>query len=599
MKKLILFNFIFLFFASFILAQKYEDYLGAGHDRDIKVTSSSTKSEYPTLYRAKAQNTINGMGMDAKMMEASRFLTQATLGPDMNTIKEVVDIGIEQWLDQQFEIESLSYLQSVEDIFHITNQWELDHGADSIDIPERADWTHFMYSYWENNMFNDDLVRQRVALALSEILVLSLSSDLGGMAEGVASYYDILADNAFGNYKDILKEVTYHPAMGFYLSHLNNPKSIPSENIHPDENYAREIMQLFSIGLYELNNDGTRKLDNDGNYIPTYTNDDIKEMAKIFTGLGPGALRPNEWVDDPAFGIGVWIVDLTTPMKMYQAYHEPGEKKLLNGYVIPAGNTGDQDIELAIDNLFNHPNVGPFICKQLIQRLVKSNPTPAYVNRVANVFNDNGSGKRGDLKAVVKSILLDPEARECSWINDSTNGRLREPMLRYFHFARAMDKDHPYGQYYNIAYNFMEETGQMVMVSPSVFNFFLPYFQPNGPIAEAGLIAPEFQIHNSKTSIGYLNNVFSWTRYESLMSNWLQDNPDVTPDFYNYEPMAKDPEVFLNYIDILYTYGLLTDRTRRILRDNSNQILYNDYKRNRVKLMLYLMMISPDYNISR
>ena len=599
MKKTILLNLIFLLSIQILISQKYEDYIGAGHSQGIKVTSSSEKTERPTEFTAKAINTINGKGMDAKKMEAARFLTQATLGANMKTIEEVVDIGIEAWLDKQLDTEGESYLENIREVFQLTNRWEFDHGVDSADIDESANWSHFMYTWWEYNMFNDDLVRQRVALALSEILVLSFDSNLGGFGEGVASYYDILSQNAFGNYKDILKKVTYHVAMGSYLSHFNNPKSDPENNVHPDENYAREVMQLFSIGLYQLNNDGTRKTDENGEFIATYTNSDIKEMAKVFTGLGPSAIVPNEWVDTADFGYGIWVTDMTKPMKMYEDWHERGEKHLLNGYIIPAGKTGDEDIDIAISHLFNHPNVGPFICKQLIQRMVKSNPTPEYIDRVASTFNDNGNGVRGDLKAVVKAILLDEEARSCDWINTPSNGKLREPLLRYTQFSRAVDIDQAYGNFWNIGYSYWQEAGQMVLSSPSVFNFFLPYFQPNGPIADAGLIAPEFQIHNSKTSIGYMNHVFDWTAYGYLMSDWLQDSPNVSVDFYKYEPLARDPEVFLNYLDIVFTYGMLTDRTRRIIRNNCSRIERIDFKRSRAQLALYLMMISPDYNISK
>jgi len=599
MKRTILFNVIILFSLQLAISQKYEDYIGAGHSKGIKVSSSSEKTQFTTQYSALATNTVNGEGLDAKLMEASRFLTQATLGADMKTIKKVAETDIENWLDQQLETPAESYLDNIRDVYAVTTQWQYDHDVDSSDIDERINWSHFMYNWWEYNLFNDDLVRQRVAFALSEILVISFNSNLDAFGDGVASYYDILSQNAFGNYKDILMKVTYHPTMGFYLSHFNNPKADPENNVHPDENYAREVMQLFTIGLYQLNNDGTRKTDDNGDFIPTYTNSDIKEMAKIFTGLGPGAIVPNEWVDSPDFGYDLWITDVTVPMKMYDEWHEPGEKHLLNGYTVPAGNTGDEDIKLAIEHLFNHPNVAPFICKQLIQRLVKSNPTPEYVDRVASVFNDNGSGVRGDLKAVTKAILLDDEARECTWINHNTNGKLREPLLRYTQFARSVDKDQAYGNYWNIGYGFWQEAGQMIMASPSVFNFFLPYFQPNGPIADAGLIAPEFQIHNSRTSIGYINYVFDWTAYSYLMSDWLIGSPNVSTDFYNYEPMTRDPEVFLNYMDIVYTYGMLTDRTRRIIKNNCYKIERSDFKRERAQLALYLMMISPDYNISK
>jgi len=387
--------------------------------------------------------------------------------------------------------------------------------------------------------------------------------------------------------------------MGFYLSHLNNPKSIPSENIHPDENYAREIMQLFTIGLYELNNDGSRKTDSQGKFIPTYTNDDIKEMAKVFTGLGPGAIVPNEWISEPEFGVGIWIMDMTKPMKMYEEWHEPGKKTLLNNYIIPAGNSGDKDIELAIDHLFNHPNTGPFICKQLIQRLIKSNPSPQYIDRVASVFNDNGAGVRGDLKSVIKAILMDDEARTCEGINDPANGKLKEPLLRFTQFARAIEKDQAYGNYWNIGYSFWRETGQMVMASPSVFNFFLPYYQPIGPLADAGLIGPEFQIHNSKTSVGYMNNAYYWARWGNLFENWIIDNPYVYTDYYKLEPMARDPEVLMNYFDVLFTYGMMSDSTRNIIKNACKMIVKNNFKETRASLATYLMLISPDFNIEK
>ena len=588
-----------IFLQRSLIAQKYEDFIGAGHSRDIKVMASSSKSEYPLDYIAGPETTVNGAGLDAKLMEASRLLTQATLGGDIKTIKKAADMGIEPWIDDQLEKSATDHLELVRDIFNITNQWRLNHGIDSTDLDERPNWSHFMYAWWENNMFNDDLLRQRVAIALSEILVTSIESDLSSFGEGIASYYDIFSKNAFGNYKDILSAVTYHPVMGFYLSHLNNPRTIPTENIHPDENYAREIMQLFTVGLYELNKDGTRKTGPDGKFIPTYDNDDIKELAKVFTGLGPGALVPNEWVSEPNFGYGIWITDMTKPMKMYTEWHEPGVKILLNEYTIPAGSTGDQDIELAIDHLFNHPNTGPFICKQLIQRLIKSNPSPQYIERVVSVFNNNGSGIRGDLKAVIKAILMDTEARSCEAINDPSNGKLKEPLLRYTQFARGIEKDQAYGNYWNIGYNFWSETGQMIMASPSVFNFFLPNYQPIGPLADAGLIGPEFQIHNTKTSIGYMNNVYYWTRWEALFSNWLIDDTNVIADFYKLEPMARNPEVLLNYFDVLFTYGMLSDETRIIIKESCNELVNSSFKENRASLATYLMLISPDFNIEK
>ncbi|MEZ4907025.1 MAG: DUF1800 domain-containing protein [Saprospiraceae bacterium] len=597
MNRKIFFIYLALLSSLYVSAQRYDDYIGAGHDNNIKVLSSSSKSIVSLDYQAKGESTINGSGLDYKLMEASRFLTQSTFGPDMNTIEEVADMGIENWLDDQLNKPATNFLNSLYDNFNAINQWRLTHGVDSTDIADSPSWTNFLYTWWENNIFNDDMVRQRVAFALSEILVVSLESDLSSFPEALASYYDIFSEGAFGNFRDIMDRVTYHMAMGYYLSHLNNPKTIPSENIHPDENYAREIMQLFTIGLYELNNDGTRKHDADGNDIPTYTNDDIKELAKVFTGLGPGAILPNQWVTEPNFSYSIWISDMTVPMKMYNDWHEQGEKVLLNGYVISDGNDGDTDIKLALDYLFNHPNTGPFICKQLIQKLVKSNPSSEYVDRVASVFNSNESGIRGDMKSVIKAIFMDEEARDCHWMEDSTNGKLREPLLRYLAFTRATDKDQAFGNYWNIGWSFWQETGQAPMASPSVFNFYLPYFQPNGAIADEGLIAPEFQIHNSRTSVGYMNNVYRWARWQILFEDWVEESPNATVDFYRLEPMSRDPEVLLNYFDIIYTYGTLSDETRDIIKETVSELSGSDYKYNRATLASYLMLISPDFNI--
>ena len=572
-------------------------YLGGGSSSNVTVSTSSDYHDPLWEKTASGMSTLDGQGLDGARMEASRFLSQATLGADLNLIEKVAEMGIENWLEEQFEMEGINYLEEVERIHDEWYQWHLSLGGDPDEFEQQITWMDYMYAWWSENLFNEDLVRQRLALALSEILVISIQSDLSFYGRGVATYYDILSDHAFGNYKDLLLAVTLNPSMGFYLSHMDNPKSIPEENIHPDENYAREIMQLFSIGLYELNLDGSRKTDSQGNFIPSYSNDDIKEFAKVFTGLGAGAVIENEWIDFPVFDLGIYLADLSVPMKMYESWHQKGEKKLLNGYVIPDGQLGMQDIEDAIDHLFNHPNVGPFIGKQLIQRLVKSNPTPAYIARVASAFNDNGQGVRGDLKAVTRAILLDEEARSCDWMQDPENGKLREPILRYTHAVRAMDIDQAYGRFWNLGYNFLEQTGQAVLAAPSVFNFFLPYYQPNGPIADANLVAPEFQIHNARTSVGYLNAVFIWTMYDAVMDTWVANNPYAHFDYYKLEPLARDNEVLLNQLDILLTHGNLTDETRDIIKDALGGLYWSEYKENRARLALYLLLISPDYAI--
>ncbi len=462
---------------------------------------------------------------------------------------------------------------------------------------------HFQYAWWESNIGNQDLLRQRVALALSEIMVISRESNIGDYGIGLGDYYDVLKDNAFGNFKNLLKDITLHPMMGIYLSHYNNPKSNPEENIHPDENFAREVMQLFSIGLYELNQNGSYVLDGNGDRIPTYDNDDIKEFAKIFTGLGPADVMENPWGVTTQFGVGHYLAVKDIPMAMYDGFHEPGEKRLLNDLVVPSGQSGMQDIESAIDNLFNHQNVGPFIALRLIQQLVKSNPSPAYISRVSSAFN-NTKGVRGDMKAVIKTILLDEEARSCSWIDNPSSGKLVEPMIRYFNVARQLDLDNEASENWNIAYNFYQATGQSPLAAPHVFNFFLPAYVPNSEFTDAKLVGPEFEIHNSATSIDFINEVDLWTfpQYYSVLRTWDLDMEGRSIDFEALKYYAKDSEVLINQIDKLFTHGQLSDETKQLIINAVDPIV-NDWNEDfkytdlRVKMALYLLLISPDYAI--
>jgi uncharacterized protein (DUF1800 family) len=573
--------------------------LGSSPNQGITVTTSS---DYTPLYwtqPSSGDKTINGIGLEGLLVEASRFLSQATLGADYATIRKVADQGIEAWIEEQMAMPHQSLLGKLREVFGEVIEWYLLNGGNPEEVSDRAYWTIFNYTWWENHMHAEDLLRQRVALALSEIFVISLESELSNSGEGLADYYDILLRHAFGNFEDMLHEIALHPCMGYYLTHLNNPREIPEENIRPDENFAREIMQLFTIGLYELNIDGTRKTDDQGNWIATYGQDDIRNLAKVFTGLGVGGVIPNEWVQHPYFGLDIWVADMTTPMIMYDYWHQRGPKNVVGGYTIPDGQHGLKDIEDAVHYLSLHPNVAPFICKQLIQRLVTSNPSPAYVARVATVFNDNGNGERGDLGAVVKAILLDPEARSCEALSAPAFGKLREPITRYTHFTKAIQMEQYYGRYWNLAYGFWESTQQIPLASRTVFNFFLPDHTPLGPLDDNDLVGPEFQIHNTRTSIGYINEVNDWAVWGYIMDDWEAENPYVTYNILDLMALAREPEVLVNRLDMLFTHGSLSDRTRQIIKDAITPLTRDDYRRDRVRLALYLLMISPDYNIMK
>jgi len=648
-----------------VIGQNYDDYLGAGHDRGITVTSSSEDN------RSRADNTINARGMDADIIEMSRLMSQATFGADMDEIKRATSLGMETWIDEQLNI-PITYLTPLHwEIWdEIETAWEMAFetwlanyimelcaAADADPDISRPNLSqaevdllkilfleelygpyslHFNFAWSQSVLTSDDQLRQRVAYALSQIMVISAQSDLGENGESISAFYDILLHHSFGNFRDLLYEVSLNPAMGVYLSHYNNPKAIPDENIHPDENYAREVMQLFSIGLYKLNQDGTRTKDADGNDIPTYNNDDIKELARVFTGLGPGSTDPTmshiTW--NAHFGLGYYSANKTEPMIMYPEWHDTGSKSLLNGLEIPAGQDGMKDIEMAIDYIYNHPNVGPFIGRQLIQRLVKSNPSPAYISRISAVFNDNGFGERGDMAAVVKAILLDPEARTCEEMQHFDNGKLREPMLRGSEFIKVIPKygekvvyDVDFSSYscegiqytadtilvvdnlrlWNNGFDYYEAVKQFPMMSPSVFNFYLPDHQPVGEMAENDLYGPEFKIHDTSTAINYINSVYIFTApyYDAAWYNWY-DWVGFENIKFDYTELAEiyedDPEKFIHHVDVVFTNGQMTDELKNTLRAYINNVpewYIGEYTEVPLKGLLYLIMWSPDYTIAR
>lgn len=593
------------------LAQNHNDYLGAGHQTGVTVTTSHNQTNSNNGFY-----TIDGFPIleKAPLTDAGRFLSQATLGADYETIQKVAAMGYEPWIEEQFELPRSEYLPLTQSIYqHFINAWIGQFGQNTVrEDGENLPFGHFFsLAWWQNNMTATDLLRHKVALALSEILVISYKSgNLEDSGFGISYFYDILYKNAFGNYRDILREVTLAPAMGTYLSHWNNPKSDPSINRHPDENYAREVMQLFSIGLYELNQDGSQKLLNN-QPIPTYNNTDIKEFAKIFTGLGAG----ERWVsiledfsdDPPEWGMDYYESNPTKPMGMYEAWHEQGAKTLLNGQVVPAGQTGMQDIEAAMDNLFNHNNIGPFIGRRLIQNMVKSNPSPAYIARVSAAFADNGQGQRGDMKAVIKAILLDPEARDCEFATKNDIGKLRSPLARYVHALRAFKVNSTSNTFWDDGYLTEMNLQQAPLRANSVFNFYLPDYQPNGAIAESNQFAPEFQIHNSTTSISYGNLLYVMLFEGEHLFNLKPElvgvgtievdaAKPISLNFTAEDAIAGNINALLDRLDILLTNGNLSTNTRNIIFNALNQMEPEDTWDIR-NTAIFLIMMSPDYAI--
>ena len=562
--------------------------------------------------------------------DAARFLAQATFGPTAAEILHLRMVGYEGWLNEQFarpvskQVPYMDWVRGADPDAYYSDSLRIEawsvHAAGTPD-PSRPGFPDNAY---------DDQLRQRVAFALSEIFVVSeKNGTLTYQPWALASYYDMLATNAFANYRTLLEDVTLHPAMGIYLSMIGNQKADPVRNIRPDENYAREAMQLFSVGLVQLNPDGTPKLVG-GQPVPTYDQVTVRGFAAVYTGwiwnnTGCGPTTYICCTADTYESCGPWanaddrpIWQL--PMQPVEAYHDAtSDKQLLDypGVALPAGvlvHGGNAQAEMgaALDNLFHHPNVGPFIASRLIQRLVTSNPTPAYVQRVAQVFADDGSAQhvRGNLRAVVRAILLDPEARYGHWQRPDRFGKLREPLLKATHLWRALESRSASGRIWNLSdrYPGIEYWyGQAPLRSPSVFNFFQPAYRPPGAIAEQGLVAPEFQILTDDSMVATPNDLFHQVFcYNPLnLQCWMRD-PDhslLLQIEADAALAAVDPAALIDEYGLLFLSGQMSPFMRQVLLARLVEMTAGEYGsalgRERVQHLLYLIISSPEYSIQK
>jgi uncharacterized protein (DUF1800 family) len=414
--------------------------------------------------------------------EAFKFLNQASFGATDAAAQQVISQKYEAWIDAQLALPASTQLPTM-----ITALQQLPQPITNITVLH----DNRVASWFQNTVRGPDQLRQRVAFALSEVMVVSQNSLLE-YPLGVADYYDTLARGAFGNFRTLIEDVTLHPMMGVYLSMLGNRKPNTGLNIRPDENYARELMQLFTVGLVQLNPDGSIKRDAQLQPLPTYNQATIEGFAHVFTGWN--------WAGAASFNAAQpTLPNQIAPMQAYAGEHDAGAKLVLSYpgatlTTIPANQTPAKDLDDALDNIFNHPNVGPFIAKHLIQRLVTSNPTPQYIERIATRFNNDGNGVRGNLSAVVKAILLDAEARDVS--TSSSAGKLKEPLLRLTQIWRAFNAAAGNGTLSltgaqaGTTFFF----GQGPLQAGSVFNFFSPSYAPPGEISSQNLVAPELQI---------------------------------------------------------------------------------------------------------
>lgn len=551
--------------------------------------------------------------------DAVRFLAQAGFGGSFDDLHALAEQGYGAWIDAQKTLPISLTKPYIDNISRVQEtylaSWVYTVGDPTVPsglqiqnsypfkwafLNAGTESTNFSTAWMRNIVHQPDQLRQRVAWALSQIMVVSYKTDVGLQlsARSVASWYDMLATHALGNFRDLLLDVSLHPLMSYYLSSLGNQKASDDGSRQPDENYAREVMQLFSIGLWELNNDGSQQLQN-GQPIPTYDNEDITELAKVFTGLwysgqpflSNGGLRERQngtyraTNEPPQFALS----DLT-PLAMFEAYHDQGSKRLFHDKAwettIPAGQSGMQDIEDAVDILFNHPNTPPFMARRLIQFMVMSNPPADYIERVANVFINNGNGVRGDMHATVRAMLLDREARAYR-LNSRTYGKLQGPMVRLTRAIKAFraGRDHQpddFSDINNPVFNDLQfwreigtdEFGQWPLYSNSVFNFFEPDYRHGGELVDNDgnpMFSPEFQILDPVT-VTTTANEFAIMLEDGIQRIRTDLSPPFVFNFTDEVAIAADSAALIDRINTLLAGGQMRDETIAVIKQAVDQL---------------------------
>ena len=522
--------------------------------------------------------------------EVVSFLSKMTFGASRGDIEGAINRDASELLSEEFAKPPSYILPFV-----------MDYTDDNEGVQHRS----YSAAFWNAMVDGDDQLRQRMVFALSQITVIS-DLNMGDRPRMNAHYVDTLYKHAFGNYKELLKEITYTPAMANFLTYYRNMDNSNQNPLQtPDENYAREFLQLFTVGVTELNIDGTQKLVN-GMPVETYSNEDIVGLARVFTGLSCG-------------GIDFWNCedyDEIAPLVMYQNYHSKNEKQFL-GKTIGAYVDGDAAIDQAIDHIFEHPNLAPFIASRLIQRFSASSPTPEYIERVATAFEngsytsaDNaqfGEGVRGDLKATLAAILLDEQFFNGE-AKSNTDGKIREPVLRFIHWARAFDVGNVFAEnewalLFHARSN--EGLGQQPFQAPSVFNFYRPGFiAPQSYSGNEGLTAPELQIIHEGSVIGYSDWMLEYVFNSSPTRDPSLDS--FVPD-YSYEvTLAEAPEQLAEHLDILLLGGLMKNKTKERITTILNEMPIRsdhedntaDDRWNRVAVAVYMAVTSTEFSLA-
>jgi uncharacterized protein (DUF1800 family) len=545
--------------------------------------SSSSNGAAPSDHTASSSSASSSGSSAMSTADAARLLEQATFGPTASEVARVAALGFNGYMQEQLAKPPTGYsgFSYVPHTAATGCQFNASAPNGAASLCARDNYTPFQVQrqFFRNALTGSDQLRQRVAFALSQIFVVS-GVEISE-AYAMAAYQNMLLKDAFGNFRQLLQDVTLSPVMGHYLNMARNAKANPAQGTSPNENYAREIMQLFSIGLYQLNQDGSLQLDANGAPIPTYDQNVIDGFAALFTG----------WMYAPLPGAAVsWSApfNFQSPMVSFPSYHDSTPKLLLNGVITPAGQSPEADLTLGLDTIFNHPNVGPFIGKQLIQHLVTSNPSPGYVARVAAVFANNGQGVRGDLGAVVQAILGDVEARGDAPSNPDA-GHLREPALFMTTVLRALG-----GQSDGVWLRSWIRMGQSVFSSPTVFNFYPPSYELPG----TSTLAPEFFIENAASTLTRANFVA-----QLIFGGGAPPDPTVlgsTGTSVNLSALAGSPalspDALVDELNVLLMHGSLSSAAHGVIVTAVESSPRND-PLGPVKTAAYLIASSQQFQV--
>ena len=540
-------------------------------------------------------------------LDAVRLLYQATFGPRDGDIDSLIQKGVKQWFAAQIDAEPHFYTRAWESIAEEFND---------IDSGENANFRQLSHeTFMVNALSSPDQLRQRVTYALSQLFVISDRFDFAGHDRLIMGYADTLHRHAFGNYRDLLRDVTLHPAMGMYLAMLGNEKANPEKNIRPDENFAREVMQLFTVGLQLLNQDGSPILDDEQLPRQTYSPVNVQNYAAAFTGW--------YFADQEAYKFGdtfhsiEWDARLA-PMTAYEGFHQKTQKKLLRNYYVPANASAEESLETALDSLFYHPNLGPFIARHLIKHFVTSNPSPSYIGRVAAVFNSNAHGERGNLASVIQAILFDSEARLSASGQTESFGKAKDPLLKYVNFSRLFTVS----SYRDNRLFLGNRPSQTFLGAQSVFNFFSPTHTPNKLFADQSLVAPELQVITPETIVSDAS-LYAYISTREQLDYWHEnDTSESTQKHLNsalthdLSPLvdrleASDLSAVIDFLDEYMAQGRLSAQAKTELFQHFGPQLqqlrsanyYNSEPHRRADIhsllvrLIYQVSITPEYSM--